>query len=397
MKMTLPASHKVAMPNTPFGRFFSLFLDNRIRDEMVTNQNKDALCEILRKYSIEEDAFKVGEGENATYVKFKPKHVALTFGLPLRGKKVSELFRKFKFDPDQSSFLVNNNLQKCGEISKETMINRINILMNEEGSHSNFCRMVVLFMCATIFFPNSNYSIGKSFAAHLESLETMKSIGWTDLIYDALMKKIRNRKENWTPFSVTGCLIPLLKVDDIEGIVDVDELVLDDSKNVVDPTPLKNVRDNLHYNYLEKEEQTRLLKFFSLANTQTNAYEDDTCVVKRKALEDLMFDNFTDAEVINFYSKWLKKIEDIKCIYVSAYAWTHLKAGQHRSKEGLLDKVLKNEFTNDVKFVFFPINSSKSAFPHEGHHWSLLVLNGKTKKFQHYNSMRGRKGVDKYF
>ncbi|PIA26981.1 hypothetical protein AQUCO_08400031v1 [Aquilegia coerulea] len=187
------------------------------------------------------------------------------------------------------------------------------------------------------------------------------------------------------------------KVDDIEGIVDVDDLVLDDSKNVVDPTPLKNVRDSLHYNYLEKEEQTRLLKFFSLANTQTNAYEDDTCVVKGKTVEDLMFDNFTDAEVINFYSKWLKKNEDIKCIYVSAYAWTHLKAGQHRSKEGLLDKVLKNEFTNDVKFVFFPINSSKSAFPHEGHYWSLLVLNGKTKKFQHYNSMRGRKGVDKYF
>ncbi|KAF5195109.1 hypothetical protein FRX31_015303 [Thalictrum thalictroides] len=44
------------------------------------------------------------------------------------------------------------------------------------------------------------------------------------------------------------------------------------------------------------------------------------------------------------------------------------------------------------------MNTSKSAYPSEGFHWTLLVLNYKKKTFQHYNSMKPRKGsVDKFY
>ncbi|KAF5207038.1 hypothetical protein FRX31_003375, partial [Thalictrum thalictroides] len=59
---------------------------------------------------------------------------------------------------------------------------------------------------------------------------------------------------------------------------------------------------------------------------------------------------------------------------------------------------LLEEMADDIKYVFFPMNTSKSAYPSEGFHWTLLVLNYKKKMFQHYNSMKPRKGsVDKFY
>ncbi|KAF5191979.1 hypothetical protein FRX31_018434, partial [Thalictrum thalictroides] len=208
MNMTLLESHKQAMLKTPFGPFFNLFLEKKIRKEIISSQNRNFLFEIIKRYSVEEDAFKFGEGKNVKFVKFKPKHVALTFGLPLHGTKVAELFRRCRFDPDQSSFLVKHDLQHPGDIQKKVMTSKIKSLMTEEGSENDFCRMVVLLMSATIFFPNSNYSIGKSFVVHLENLETMKKLGWTDVIYSELMKKLKTKKDN--PLSVTACVITLL-------------------------------------------------------------------------------------------------------------------------------------------------------------------------------------------
>ncbi|KAF5188672.1 hypothetical protein FRX31_021741, partial [Thalictrum thalictroides] len=98
--------------------------------------------------------------------------------------------------------------------------------------------------------------------------------------------------------------------------------------------------------------------------------------------------------VINFHSKWLKEHEDqdFKSIYVSALAWSHMKANKKRSKEHLLDAVLQKDLTDDIKFVFILMNTSKSSDDLEGYHWTLLVLNCDKKSFDHYNSMSPRRG-----
>ncbi|KAF5192610.1 hypothetical protein FRX31_017803 [Thalictrum thalictroides] len=97
MEVEIPDSHKEAVLGTPFARLFNLFLERRVRKET----NKQALFKLIGIHSLKHDAFRLGEGENEKYVRFKPKHVALTFGLPLHGEKVMTLFCKFKFDPDQ--------------------------------------------------------------------------------------------------------------------------------------------------------------------------------------------------------------------------------------------------------------------------------------------------------
>ncbi|KAF5177357.1 Peptidase c48, partial [Thalictrum thalictroides] len=228
MKETLLSSHKEAMLNTPFGRFFNLFLDKKIKKESMANQNRNLLFDIISRYSVENDAFKFGEGENAKFVKFEPKHVALTFGIPVYGRKIAEVFRKFRFDPDQSSFLVKHNLQACGDIKRDVMKSNIESLMTAEGSEKDFCRMIILFMSATIFFPNSNNSIGKSFVVHLENIDNMKKLGWADLIYRELMKKIKVQKEN--PL-YCACVIPLLVwFCEITG-------VMEPRKGYIDGTP----------------------------------------------------------------------------------------------------------------------------------------------------------------
>ncbi|KAF5197010.1 hypothetical protein FRX31_013403, partial [Thalictrum thalictroides] len=228
MKATLLSSHKEAMLNTPFGRFFSLFLDKKIKKESMANQNRNLIFDIISKYSVEKDAFKFGEGENAKFVKFKPKHVALTFGIPVHGKKVAEVFRKFRFDPDQSSFLVKHNLQACRDIKRNVMKSKIESLMTEEGSENDFCRMIILFMSATIFFPNSNNSIGKSFVVHLENIENIRKLGWADLIYSELLRKVKMKKEN--PLYCAYVIPLLVWFCEITG-------VMEPRKGYIDGTP----------------------------------------------------------------------------------------------------------------------------------------------------------------
>ncbi|KAF5198259.1 hypothetical protein FRX31_012154, partial [Thalictrum thalictroides] len=113
------------------------------------------------------------------------------------------------------------------------------------------------------------------------------------------------------------------------------------------------------------------------------------------------FDNFTASEVIDFNSKYLKENpvnKNIKCIFVSSLAWTHLKANQTKCLKRVLHDVLEKDLADDINYVFLPMNTSKSAYPSEGFHWTLLVLNYKKQTFQHYNNMKPRKGsVDKFY
>ncbi|KAF5202189.1 G-type lectin S-receptor-like serine/threonine-protein kinase LECRK2 [Thalictrum thalictroides] len=113
----------------------------------------------------------------------------------------------------QENFVLNNaktmhNLQGCGDIKRNVMKSKIESLMIEEGSENDFCRMMILFMSATIYFPNSNNSIGKSFVAHLQNLENMRKLGWTNLIYSELLKRVKIKKEN--PL-YCACVIPLIE------------------------------------------------------------------------------------------------------------------------------------------------------------------------------------------
>ncbi|KAF5202330.1 hypothetical protein FRX31_008082 [Thalictrum thalictroides] len=395
MKKTLLSSHKDAMLNTPFGRIFNLFLEKKIKKESMANQNRKIPFDIISRYSGEKDALKFGEGENAKFVKFEPKHVALTFGIPVYGRKIVEVFRKFRFDPDQSSFLVKHNLQGCGDIKRNVMKSKIESLVTEEGSEKDFCRMIILFMSATIFFPNFNNNIGKSFVVHLENIENMRKLGRTDLIYSELMKKVKIKKEN--PL-YCACVIPLLIKDDFEDIKDGENLLLEEviiqpeddntkdyeqlfKENIdlkAEIVKLKRRIDELEIERRievgdeerwedivedgqEEEQQKKLM----------NAYKDDTCEISARIVEDLMFDGFTHGEIINFYMKRLKNNEDPNTalsLYVSAYAWTHFIAKKHKSKEMALDAMLQNHFTDDIKFVFVPMNTSKSVGQSEGHH-----------------------------
>ncbi|PIA55687.1 hypothetical protein AQUCO_00700180v1 [Aquilegia coerulea] len=220
MKQRIPMTHMDAMMKTPFGRLFNLFLDNGVRDETITGQNKDLLCDIISRYSHEEDAFRIGQGENAKYVKFKPEHVSLAFGLPLDGKRVSDVFRRFKYDPESSSFLKFLDLAKNSVIKKEEMVAKLNLLLTLNDQHDHFCRMVAVFLAATLFFANSNTNIGLSFVSNIESLQTMNSISWTHVIYDKLMEKIKEHTNK--PLSVNAaCVIPLLVwICEISGILE---------------------------------------------------------------------------------------------------------------------------------------------------------------------------------
>ncbi|PIA25297.1 hypothetical protein AQUCO_11900004v1 [Aquilegia coerulea] len=591
MKQRIPMTHMDAMMKTPFGRLFNLFLDNGVRDETITGQNKDLLCDIISRYSHEEDAFRIGQGENAKYVKFKPEHVSLAFGLPLDGKRVSDVFRRFKYDPESSSFLKFLDLAKNSVIKKEEMVAKLNLLLTLNDQYDHFCRMVAVFLAATLFFANSNTNIGLSFVSNIESLQTMNSISWTHVIYDKLMEKIKEHTNK--PLSVNAaCVIPLLIKEDFQDLTeaekqllekvviqeevqpkDYDQLLKDheelitqmqqmkenyegqilelqrkinelekesipnkredevsvnnfddgisDGDNTVEnideaeaeienlkhvhekdeagaeieiqmqvenkdaaevgnqrgqvktfksklalkrketqqknvevenekkqyclrakaprkvedakvmksktlklgrkkkaenndeiievekivtvsksveagaSCQLRNITDSRHYNYFEEKEKATVLQFFSLCHTFSNAYMDDTLTIQGRLLEDLMFDKFTSSEVIDFYSKWLKKhsSEGAKSLYVSSVAWTHLKADQKKCVQRTLHDVLEKELADDIKYVFIPMNTSKSRHQAKGYHWTLLVLNYQDKKFEHYDSMKPRKGL----
>ncbi|KAF5176333.1 hypothetical protein FRX31_034081 [Thalictrum thalictroides] len=87
------------------------------------------------------------------------------------------------------------------------------------------------------------------------------------------------------------------KVDEAT-IIKVDELDVEDKMEVAEP--LKDVTKSKYFDVVEEEHQTKLKNFFYLANREDNAYEDDTYQIMGHAVENLMFDNFTDANVRAF-------------------------------------------------------------------------------------------------
>ncbi|PIA30665.1 hypothetical protein AQUCO_05400042v1 [Aquilegia coerulea] len=184
------------------------------------------------------------------------------------------------------------------------------------------------------------------------------------------------------------------KAENNDEIIEVEKIVtVSKSVDVGAFCQLRNITDSRHYNYFEEKEKATVLQFFSLCHTFSNAYMDDTLTIQGRLLEDLMFDKFTSSEVIDFYSKWLKKhsSEGAKSLYVSSVAWTHLKADQKKCVQRTLHDVLEKELADDIKYVFIPMNTSKSRHQAEGYHWTLLVLNYQDKKFEHYDSMKPRK------
>ncbi|KAL5729313.1 hypothetical protein ACHQM5_002285 [Ranunculus cassubicifolius] len=72
--------------------------------------------------------------------------------------------------------------------------------------------MMIMLTCSTIFYPSSNYDIGKSFIEHIDTLEEMKRLSWAKIFHKHLMDKIREVKNNDTkdPASVTSCVLVLL-------------------------------------------------------------------------------------------------------------------------------------------------------------------------------------------
>ncbi|PIA55291.1 hypothetical protein AQUCO_00800186v1 [Aquilegia coerulea] len=186
------------------------------------------------------------------------------------------------------------------------------------------------------------------------------------------------------------------KAENNDEIIEVEKIVtVSKSVEAGASCQLRNITDSRHYNYFKEKEKATVLQFFSLCHTFSNAYMDDTLTIQGRLLEDLMFDKFTSSEVIDFYSKWLKKhsSEGAKSLYVSSVAWTHLKADQKKCVQRTLHDVFEKELVDNIKYVFIPMNTSKSRHQAEGYHWTLLVLNYQDKKFEHYNSMKPRKGL----
>ncbi|KAF5194783.1 hypothetical protein FRX31_015630 [Thalictrum thalictroides] len=71
---------------------------------------------------------------------------------------------------------------------------------------------------------------------------------------------------------------------------------------------LRNIIESCHFHYFEIEEQvSKVVNFFSFGHKFSIAYKDDDLEIQGRMVEDLMFDNFTASEVIDFNSKYLKE------------------------------------------------------------------------------------------
>ncbi|KAL5721063.1 hypothetical protein ACHQM5_013669 [Ranunculus cassubicifolius] len=93
---------------------------------------------------------------------------------------------------------------------KKAIVNAIKrtVVLNGKTDQEDFVRLVILYMSATIFFPNSLGSIGWSFIQHIEDLNKMNKISWPTVIHEYLMTQVRKHHKN--PTHVSGCVILVL-------------------------------------------------------------------------------------------------------------------------------------------------------------------------------------------
>ena len=95
-------------------------------------------------------------------------------------------------------------------MKKDTIVFALNKTLKEEGNESgeDYARLMIIYMVVTLFFANSQGSIGWSFVTHLEDFSNISKIAWAVVVYDHLMQSVR--KFHTEPLKTPGCVLQLL-------------------------------------------------------------------------------------------------------------------------------------------------------------------------------------------
>ncbi|KAI3855477.1 hypothetical protein MKW92_024080 [Papaver armeniacum] len=200
-----------ALEATPFPDMVRVFVNNKIsKDDLCkSNHGLEMLIHTFTKTEDGQYGLKLVEGHELFIS--TPEDMAVDLGLQILENGIeNKLINERKVTPSTNDLCIR---YKFGETSPpvvrvcEVQVAILDAIKN--GRVEDFVRLVVFYMCQTIFFTKTgNFSLPCSYLIYVKSLDVINRISWPHLIHNSLMESIESSKGDVK--RITGCTFYLL-------------------------------------------------------------------------------------------------------------------------------------------------------------------------------------------
>ncbi|KAI3883705.1 hypothetical protein MKW92_038831 [Papaver armeniacum] len=197
------------MKKYPFWNFYRPFHEGRIHENSLQKNHK-RVERMLNTFDPVKGVFQLVEGKE---FKSTAEHLAVIFGLQ-RIKDGED--HDFAFDPqanegqkklslEQTEFLITYVKGKT-QMKKTAILDSLYATAGDVTKPYDFVKLLVLYICISIFFPNLNG--GTMPSKFLKYIFTMDQVSWPDLIHSYLLQALKETKKPYD--AVRGCIIYIL-------------------------------------------------------------------------------------------------------------------------------------------------------------------------------------------
>ncbi|XP_038713923.1 factor of DNA methylation 1-like [Tripterygium wilfordii] len=197
--LNLKEQHKLQLQKTPFWHLLSQFKGKQL--QVKKRRSDDAIVDLISMYDERQNGFML-----AGKVELSENDITLIFGVTSGDTEIS-IGRKTK--PTDSVF-VSRRFRDVKILSSSNIKSALQEVIASEDvdDAEDVARLLMMYVCLTLFFSTSGDALPWAFIHYIEDLEEVKNYNWSRAIKNNLMDSIK--KYVRTAVSVTGCVIVLL-------------------------------------------------------------------------------------------------------------------------------------------------------------------------------------------
>ncbi|CAL2227491.1 unnamed protein product [Prunus armeniaca] len=200
------------LSKTPFWALIEAYIQRRLTKVECMKSNYD-IVRLIQVYDTKTKKFKFNDVDS----EMKSNDVAEIFGLPNSGKKLPSTTTSTR----PKLQFVEKYFAWYKKITKTSIDKCLNLALEDETEEGamDVTRLIILQLFMTNLFCNSGCTLAWTYTTTIDTLKEMGKYNWArgvlDYMYFGLEQAKKNKKDKKKQPSVSGCLILILRTNDI--------------------------------------------------------------------------------------------------------------------------------------------------------------------------------------